>query len=651
MNTKQKTPILLIESNPLDAQTVKGFLKDAGIKYTLFQAETFIGGIEHIQSKHIGMVLLEINLPDSQGFKTITEYLERAPGVPFIVITNSYNEIIGNQAIKAGAQDFLVKGQFDKKLFGRTLRYALQRSKVQMKLEETARKLQSNKKRFLEAQEMARFGNWEMDLVSNEMTWSDEIYRIFSLHPGSLSPTLSDYITYVHVEDREIIEDFFDNLIKDGEQLHLEHRIILECINTHYLNIQGKIQVEESTGRILLVGSLQDITERKLSEKLIIEKNISSKTAKVQEEVLSDLSFQIRTPLSSIVNLLFLLENTDKSPDQGNYLNDLKTSVDDLALSVNNLLNFSVMVTDNVKLDDEEFNIREFLQGTKNVVAIKAENADLQIALNIAEKLPKKIISDQKKLTQILYNLIDNAIQYGNKKGHVIIAARAEEMDDSTVNLILSVEDNGIGIEKDKVAQLLEADKLLMEATPVEESGKKRQLGVAIVSKLTKSMKGAMAIKSQLGKGSVFTITIPVKLPLQAKHLKGDKPLAPLKILLVEDHFLNQMATKKILTNWSEFVTVDIAENGLIGVEKYREYGYDLILMDIQMPIMNGLESSKKIREFSTVPIIALTANSNKQEQDKCMEIGMDDYLSKPFKPQELFDKIMNMMAMKLIDD
>ncbi len=645
MNTKQKISILLIENNPNDAQAIKESLKDAGIKYNLAHSETFLSGIEHIRSHNTGMVLLEINLPDSQGFKTINEFVERVPGVPFIVITNSNNEIIGNQAIKAGAQDFLVKGQFGKRQFGRALRYALQRAKVQKKLEETAQELQSNKKRFLEAQEMARFGNWEMDLVSNEMMWSDEVYRIFSFHPGSLTPTLSDYLAYVHVEDKEAVEDFFDNLMKNGEQLLLEHRIVLDGTHTHYLAIQGKIQIEESSGKILLVGSIQDITERKLSERLIIEKNISTKTAKVQEEVLSDLSFQIRTPLSSIVNLLFLLEGTDKSPVQGNYLNDLKTSVDDLALSVNNLLNFSVMVSDNVKLDDEEFKIREFLQGTKNVVTIKAEKAGLKIGLNIAENLPEKIITDQKKLTQILYNLIDNAIKYNNENGHVIVTARSEEVGDSKVNLILSVEDNGQGIAKDKIGQLLEADKQLLEANPVDESGKKRSLGVAIVSKLTKSMQGSMAIKSKPGKGSVFTITIPVKVPLQAKHLKGDKPLAPLKILLVEDHFLNQMATKKILTNWSEFVTVDIAENGLVGVEKFKEYGYDLILMDIQMPIMDGLEASKKIREFSTVPIIALTANSNKQEQDKCMEIGMNDYLSKPFKPQELFAKIMERMA------
>ena len=645
MNSRQKTPILLIDSEPTDAKRTKIFLEDAGIKYDLYHSETLYEGLELLSNNNFDLVLLEINLTDSQGFKTISTFMDRAYNIPLIVFTNTNNDIIGNQAVKAGAQDFLVKNLTDKKLFGRSVRYALQRSKVQLRLEETTRELESGKKRFLEAQEMAHFGTWEMDLVSNQMKWSDEVYRIFSFNPGSLSPSLSEYLNYVHVEDKVNVENFFDDIVKVGEQNLTEHRILIDGTNIRYLTIQGKVQIEDATGKILMVGSLQDVTERKLSEKLIIEKNISNKTAKIQEEVLSDLSFQIRTPLSSVVNLLYLLENTEKSSLQSTYISNLKTSVDDLALSVNNLMNFSVMVTDNVKLDEEEFNIREFLQGTKNVVNIKAENADLKVALNLADKLPEKIISDQKKLTQILYNLVDNAIKYGVKDGHVIISAGIYEKENNGVDLVLSVQDNGKGMDKEKIQQLMDAERLLLETNPEEEPNKKKQLGIAIVAKLAKTMGGIMSIESKLGKGSNFTITLPVKVPLQAKHLQGDKPVAPLKILMMEDHFLNQMATKKVLTNWSDFVTVDIAENGLIGVEKFKEYGYDLILMDIQMPVMNGMEAARKIREFSQVPIIALTANSSKQEQDNCMEIGMNDYLSKPFKPQDLHARIMATMA------
>ena len=122
-------------------------------------------------------------------------------------------------------------------------------------------------------------------------------------------------------------------------------------------------------------------------------------------------------------------------------------------------------------------------------------------------------------------------------------------------------------------------------------------------------------------------------------------PDSPVKILLVEDHFLNQMATKKLLTAWSPFVTVDIAENGMIAVEKFKAHGYDVILMDLQMPTMNGFDATVRIREKSKVPILALTASASKNEADRCFEIGMNDYMSKPFKPQELYFKIMTALA------
>ena len=204
MNTRQKTPILLVDSNLTDAVKIKSFLSEAGIKYDLHHSETLFEGLNYLSQNHVELVLLELNLTDSHGFKTVNYFLEKNFNVPFVVVTNTNNEIIGNQSVKAGAQDFLVKSQLDSKLFGRAIRFALQRSRVKQRLEKTARELESNKKRFLEAQEMAHFGTWEMDLVSNQMKWSDEVYRIFSFHPGSLSPTLSDYLSYTHLEDRDL---------------------------------------------------------------------------------------------------------------------------------------------------------------------------------------------------------------------------------------------------------------------------------------------------------------------------------------------------------------------------------------------------------------------------------------------------------------
>jgi len=645
MNTKYKTNILLVEDNLGDVDLIRIYLQDAAMKVELHHAETLYDASEIMSSRKIDLTLLDLSLPDSNGFKTLTKYLERAENTPVIVMTGMNNEIIGNQAVKAGAQDFLVKGQFDGKLLGRSVRYALQRFKEQQKLEAAAHSLAISEKRYIEAQEMAQFGNWEMDIVTNEMKWTNEVFRIFNFQPGSIKPSLSDYMSYVHMEDREKTESFFEDAAKDGKLHTIEHRIILEGSTIKHLSVQAKVNYDELTEKLLLIGAMQDITERKLTERLIVEKNIQNRTAKIKEEALSEMSFNIRTPLSSIVNLMYLLEKTRINHQQQEYVGNLKTSVDDLSIAINNLLNFSVLMADNVKIEEEEFNLREFLQSMHRSSKIKADNAKLELNLTADDLLPEKVICDQRKVTQILYNLMDNAIRYTDEGGEVTLEAKAKNVRSEKFNLHLYVKDTGHGIEGKKLKEIPNADRLL-EVYSEEDATDNRPLGLAIVAKLAKTLGGELKVESTLGEGTVFEIILPVKAAKHTRVITGDTPEVPIKILLVEDHFLNQIATKKVLTTWSDLVTVDIAENGLVGVEKYREHGYDLILMDIQMPVMNGIESARKIREGSDVPIIALTANSTKHEQDKCFEVGMNDYLPKPFKPHELYGKIMSLMSM-----
>ncbi len=646
MSLNSKLNILLIEDNAGDANLITIYLKESSIKYELTHKDTFFDGVDWIKNNDVDITLLDLSLPDSSGFKTLSNFLDKFPMMPVLVLTGVNNEIVGNQAVKAGAQDFLVKGQFDGKLLGRAIRYSLQRFKTQVKLEETAKNLAISEKRYVEAQEMAHFGNWEMDIVSNEMKWTDEIYRIFGFHPSSINPTLSDYLNYVHMEDKTEVEAFFETANKDGKLHKIEHRIVIDGRNIKYVACQAKVYYEEINGKILLVGAIQDITERKLSEQLIIEKNLSRKASMIKEEALADLSFHIRTPLSSIINLLYLLDNAEATLQQKEYIDGLKTSVDDLSIMVNNMLNFSLLVSDHIAVEVEEFHFRNFLQGINKVVQIKADKSDIQLRFDIDEAIPEKLIADHDKITQVLYNLIDNAIKNTGERGRLTInVTNRTQHEDGATHLCFSIKNTGAGINKAKIRELLEAEKLLEVYTDDPEEQYKPLLSMAIATKLIKTLDGQLDIRSNEGEGMSFEIAIPVKAVRRTPVLAGEKPEMPLKILLVEDHFLNQIATKKVLTTWSNYITVDIAENGLIGVEKYREHGYDLILMDIQMPVMNGIDAALKIREKSNVPIIALTANASKQEADRCFEIGINDYLSKPFKPEDLHAKIMNLLV------
>jgi CheY-like chemotaxis protein/nitrogen-specific signal transduction histidine kinase len=397
---------------------------------------------------------------------------------------------------------------------------------------------------------------------------------------------------------------------------------------------------EELTEKLMLVGVLQDISERKIKEQLVIEKNISLKTSKIKEETISNMSFHIRTPLSSIFNLLYVLENTPMYAQQKELISGLRSSVDDLSLMLNNLLNFSVLAFENIKLEEEEFNVKDLVLSIKKILQIKADNNKQKINVLIPEHMPLDLVGDSRKIIQILHNLTENAIVHSGKNGKITISARVKEKDFKPF-LFLSIEDTGRGMTMNQVRELLESEKSLEIYHGDRESDGKK-LGIAIVSKLTSVLGGKLDIQSREGNGSVFSVEFPIKVAKPLQTFVDGAPSSPLKILLVEDHFLNQIATKKILTSWSDFVTVDIAENGQIGVDKFRKEDYDLILMDIQMPIMDGIEATQSIRQFSKIPIIALTANATKHEADRCLGAGCDDYLAKPFKPQDLYAKISN---------
>ena len=647
MNPGTKVNLLLIEDNPGDVNLIKIQLSESSVRHELFLATNFFDGTDTCKNKEIHLVLLDLSLPDSSGFKTLSAFLEKFPDIPVIVLTGINNEIVGNQAVKAGAQDFLVKGQFDGKILGRSIRYSLHRFKTQIKLEETAKTLAMSEKRYVEAQEMANFGNWEMDIVSNKMKWTNEVFRIFGFHPNSIKPSLSDYLSYVHLEDKPAVESFFENATKDGKQHKLEHRIVIEGRNIRHVVIRAKVNFEEINGKILLVGALQDITERKISEQLIIEKNFNQKTSKIKEEALADLGFHIRTPLSSIINLTFLLENAQASSQQKEFIDGLKTSVDDLSLMIDNLLNFSFLVAEKIELDTNEIKLDAFISGFQKMLKIKSDNFKVKFNHEQEGEFPEKVNSDANKINQVLINLSNYLIQQAKDGEQINIKSSCSSVPNSEESILkFRFETPSKEISNSEIEKLLDSDRMLEKYYDNPDKEVKQTLGFAIVTKLIKVLGGTIKIESKAATGTEYVLEIPVEEIRKRSAFIGEKPEMPIKILLVEDHFLNQIATKKVLTTWSEYVTVDIAENGLVGLEKYREHGYDIVLMDLQMPVMGGIEASKKIRELSEVPIIALTAHSSKQEAENCKQAGINEYLSKPFKPEDLYEKIMGALVL-----
>ena len=639
------TDILIIEDNPADIALIEAYLKESGFKHTLYKYDSLAGGLSFLKEQTVDLVLLDLKLVDVEGFKTLQLFREKVPDIPVIVLTGFKNEIMGIQSVRAGAQDFLVKGDFDPRSLTRTIRYSLQRFEAQVKLQKKAKQLSQSERRNQLAHQIAHFGKWEMDIVTNAMKWDDEIFKFFDFSPQSFQPTLSDYIKYVHVEDRPKVEGFFETAIKDGQPHHIDHRIVIDNTVLKHLQIKAQVSYDEQANRILLVGGVQDITNLidppTTSNQQVDTKEEVASVPDIEESMFTEFNFNIRTPIASIINFLYLLEKTTTTDQQNDYISGIKSSLDDLSFALNNWFNLATLKEEKLDVKNSEILLDEMLRVLENVSAIRVENAGMSIVFEVSPKLPGVIIADQQKLSQILYNIIETAIHLGKKDQEILLKLNTKTGQKPVIHFLVnaSFEVNPFDTK--------ELDTLLAPDIDFNEIAYKKRdfLPVAITSKLINCMQGRFELKSKAaGKRLEIACQIPVIASDNGELNLPETPTEPVDILLVEDHDLHRLATRRMLTSWSDMVSVDIAEDGQQAIDKAKSKNYDVILMDIQMPILNGIESSIKIRSKSDTPIIALTANESKQEQERCFMIGINDYVVKTVKPQNLFKRIMRQL-------
>lgn len=632
--------ILVIEDNMADAELIRIYLNDAGFKHKFYHSTSLQGGFDILQEHKIDIVLLDLSLQDTMGFNTLKSYLQKASYVPVIILTGNNNEIVGMQSVKAGAQDYLIKGYFKSKRLVNSIRYSIQRFKTHSKLLETTHELSRREKRARDAQQMANFGNWEMDIVNNAMKWSEETFRIFGFQPGGISPTLSDYLKYVHVADKERVNRFFEDVIKTGEVARVEHRIMINNRTLKYILVQAQVKYDEITNKILLIGSVQDITYQKTN--LIEEVDSGRELQEDKANRFTQLSYNIRTPLSSIVNLLYLLEKSNFSNQQRELIEGLKTSVDDLSVVLNNLLNHSLFISEDLRVYEEIFNLEEFIKNVTRSGEFKSDQADLKFEFEQSNELPTYVIGDESKVQQVLLNLLELAIMHtiGGKKIKMDVRMTDQEV------LEVNIRYSGKLVVVDLPDS--EDDRELIQMIFGEDQSDKSalpHLSTFIASKLSKLLGGELMSKFLSEQHCQLTFKVALKASKIGTHSNQRGMINQMiNILLVEDHFLNQIATKKVLTSWSDLVKVVTADNGEEAIQQFEKEKIDLILMDLKIPKISGIEAARIIRQKSNVPIIALTASSSKQEEERCFTVGINAYIHKPIRPEELYAKITQLI-------
>ncbi|MCF1421860.1 tetratricopeptide repeat-containing hybrid sensor histidine kinase/response regulator [Mangrovimonas futianensis] len=392
-------------------------------------------------------------------------------------------------------------------------------------------------------------------------------------------------------------------------------------------------------------------TEAELKQKNEIieaEKEKAQASERAKHQFLANMSHEIRTPMNAIKGMTDILLRRRPRKDQTEYLDGIKQSSDSLLVIVNDILDISKIEAGKIELESEPFSINDVVNNVQTIMQFKAEEKGLQLK-TILPQQEIMVKGDDTRLKQILINLIGNAIKF-TEKGMVTATVTSKEEND-TLNLQFTVSDTGIGIDQDRIEKIFKSFEQAYSDTSRKFGG--TGLGLSISKKLVELHKGKIWVESNKGKGSAFHFTIPYEVaevvsvqkePVTTSDNKISEALKGTKVLLVEDNQFNAVVAGEELEDAIEHVTVDLAENGAIAVEKVKLSHYDVILMDVQMPVMNGYEATQAIRQFdnnkSKIPIIAMTANVLKEEVDKCFEMGMDDFIGKPFDTKELIEKI-----------
>ncbi|MDX1905898.1 MAG: response regulator [Bacteroidia bacterium] len=630
--------ILLIEDYREDKVLIDKYLREEPkVPYKLLWAQTLTEGHQLIREHPVGIVLLDLNLPDSTGMPTFESLLRAAPEVPLIVLTGLADYELGNKAVGLGAQDFVDKNQLSGVLLWRTIQYARQRHQLHRNLEEAHR--------------IARMGTWTYDASSKTLSLSQATLEMLRI-PEALWPSSErSYLELVHPDDQPHVVQALQRVREDHEGFHLEHRLLIPGLpQPIYVNLKGE-PVRSIRGEITnFKGTIQDVSEQEQIKQLQADYERAQMLASLRQQFLERTSHEIRTPLNPILLLTRELLNSELTRDQREALDTIRYAGETLLAVVNDILDLAKIEAGKITFRKETFELANVLNYLRDMMDPPIQAKSIALTFEIAPEVPGLIIGDHVRLTQILLNLLSNAVKFTNT-GSIVIRILADPMTpDKLQRLRFEVIDTGIGIPANKL-QLIWESFQQVDSTELRRAGGSG-LGLTIVRQLVQLQGGTISVESRQGQGSRFFFDlefgIPDGLEKQEDVLSiNTEAMQGLTILLVEDNAFNQIVTQHLLNKWG--IAVDIAQHGQEALDILTARTaplYDLILMDVQMPIMNGYEATRMIRQsddetLRSIPIVALTANVFKGSIEECIAAGMDDYVSKPIDIAALYTKIV----------
>mgnify|MGYP001223478006 CR=1 FL=1 len=517
--------------------------------------------------------------------------------------------------------------------------------------------LERTKERLDLAFEGMNDGIFDWDISNNNLFISQRYRRMLGYNSSNIIPTIEFMSSLIHPDDRDthwkIVDDYLAGLSSElSTVLRMQHK------EGHYIwvNVRGKAQFDENGKAVRLAGSVRDITEmREIEASLIDATQKAEKANEAKSEFLAHMSHEIRTPLTAIAGIAEILEKQSSNLDkmQKKMIATLLKSTSSLKDLINDVLDFSKIEAGEIVIESEDFNLVDMLKDTEDLMVAKAHEKDLAFSVDYSALKQHMVKGDEGHIRQILINLLGNAIKF-TSEGSVLLIVRTVSTKGRT-KLIFEVEDTGMGISKKDQKTIFSRFKQGDSTISRKYGG--TGLGLPISRSLAELMGGTLHVSSQPGKGSTFTLSLYVDEnsdgDFGVSHANGNKAAEGIKdkftdknykALIVEDYAGNVVVVGHMLKSIN--INFDHAENGKKALEMFNKKNYDFILMDIQMPEMDGIQATISMRdleekeELVKTPIMGMTAHAMTTEKEKCFHVGMDEFITKPINENEFYQKI-----------
>lgn len=513
-------------------------------------------------------------------------------------------------------------------------------------LTEVRAKLERSNALLEDSQEISHSGAWDYTLATGDIFWTKNTYNIYDI-PHGTKLKLQDILDLYVEEDSKKLQAVIQEAIEQKEK----YNIVLRSVTGKYIHIFG-MPIIEGGNVVKLRGAVRDISaqmEQRMD--LVDAMNRAEDASQAKTQYLSIMSHEIRTPLNGIIGIANLL-GINPTDEQKELVDNLIFSSNHLLQLVNDILDLNKIESDKLELIIDTVDIRQLAESIQMQFKEYAADKGLKVFVEVGEKVPNAIMADPVRLGQILNNLVSNGIKFTDKGG-VYVSIRQQQRTDDKTTLHFSVRDTGIGIAPEHHEAVFE------NFRQVQQEGNRKQggtgLGLAIVQRLVKLHGGTIALKSARGEGTEFTFELTFDLPEQGtdtqkklhdlaayKHL-----FAELNLLLVEDNPVNTLVARKQLEHFG--ITPDCAANGVQALELMQEKEYDIALVDLHMPEMDGFQLAAHIRStYPEVYIVVFTADIMPEAKERLAKLNVHDILSKPFVPQQMFNIMMKVLLLKV---